>query len=280
MQKTIEHIRQALATYYPESEISGFVRYILEHITKRSYHQLLLSEINFSKEHTKIIEEYIERLKQYEPIQYIVGETEFFGMPFYVNKHTLIPRPETEELVELILNENILPHPSILDIGTGSGCIALALAKHIPNTKVTAWDFSKGAIEMAHRNADLNKVQVKFEQIDVLGEYPTSQKFDIIVSNPPYILDSEKVDMDSNVLNYEPHSALFVPDNKALLFYKRIADIGLKLLTENGKLYFEINRAKGKETIDMLASKGYYDIELFKDLSKNDRMVSAKRPSL
>lgn len=280
MQKTIEHIKQALATYYPESEVSGFVRYILEHITKRSYHQLLLSDIHFSEGQTKVVQQYIERLQQYEPIQYIIGETEFFGLPFYVNKHTLIPRPETEELVELVLKENTQYQPSILDVGTGSGCIAIALAKHIPNAKVTAWDFSKGAIEMANKNANLNKVQVKFDQVDVLGEYPTDQKYDIIVSNPPYILDSEQADMEKNVLDYEPHSALFVPNNKALLFYERITDIGLELLTENGKLYFEINRAKGQETVEMLASKGYYDIELLKDLSKNDRMVSAKRPTL
>lgn len=280
MQKTIEHIKQALATYYPESEISGFVRYILEHITKRSYHQLLLSDIHFSEGQTKVVQQYIERLQQYEPIQYIIGETEFFGLPFYVNKHTLIPRPETEELVELVLKENTQYQPSILDVGTGSGCIAIALAKHIPNAKVTAWDFSKGAIEIANKNANLNKVQVKFDQVDVLGEYPTDQKYDIIVSNPPYILDSEKAEMEKNVLDYEPHSALFVPNNKALLFYERIADISLELLTENGKLYFEINRAKGQETVEMLASKGYYDIELLKDLSKNDRMVSAKRPTL
>lgn len=280
MQKTIEHIKQALATYYPESEISGFVRYILEHITKRSYHQLLLSDIHFSEGQTKVIQQYIERLQQYEPIQYIIGETEFFGLPFYVNKHTLIPRPETEELVELVLKENTQYQPSILDVGTGSGCIAIALAKHIPNAKVTTWDFSKGAIEIANKNANLNKVQVKFDQVDVLGEYPTDQKYDIIVSNPPYILDSEKAEMEKNVLDYEPHSALFVPNNKALLFYERITDIGLELLTENGKLYFEINRAKGQETVEMLASKGYYDIELLKDLSKNDRMVSAKRPTL
>lgn len=280
MQKTIEHIKQALATYYPESEISGFVRYILEHITKRSYHQLLLSDIHFSEGQTKVVQQYIERLQQYEPIQYIIGETEFFGLPFYVNKHTLIPRPETEELVELVLKENTQYQPSILDVGTGSGCIAIALAKHIPNAKVTAWDFSKGAIEIANKNANLNKVQVKFDQVDVLSKYPTNQEFDIIVSNPPYILDSEKEEMEKNVLDYEPHSALFVPNNKALLFYERIADISLELLTENGKLYFEINRAKGQETVEMLASKGYYDIELLKDLSKNDRMVSAKRPTL
>lgn len=280
MQKTIKHIKQALAAYYPESEISGFVRYILEHITKHSYHQLLLSDIHFSEEQTNWVLQYIERLQQYEPIQYIIGETEFFGLPFYVNEDTLIPRPETEELVELVLNENILSQPSILDIGTGSGCIAIALAKHIPNAKVSAWDFSKGAIDMASQNAELNKVLVKFEQVDVLGEYPTNQKFDVIVSNPPYILDSEKIEMEKNVLDYEPHSALFVPNNKALLFYERIADIGLELLTENGKLYFEINRAKGQETVEMLVSKGYYDVELLKDLSKNDRMVSAKRPAL
>lgn len=273
MKKVVTYIKESLIAYYPESEISGFMRIIIEHITNKSYHQALLAEVELMPHQQEKGKSIVERLKRHEPIQYILEETEFFGLPFYVNENVLIPRPETEELVELILKENNKTGLSILDIGTGSGAIAIALAKHIKNAKVSAWDISSKALDVAALNSKANSTTVSLKQVDALSEYPLDKKFDIIVSNPPYILDSERKSMEQNVLDYEPHQALFVPDNDPLLFYKRIADIALNLLNAQGKLYFEINQAKGKDVIDMLKQKGFSDIVLFQDLSNKDRMV-------
>lgn len=276
VQSAVSAIKNSLKGYYDEGEISAFIRIILPYITKRQYSSLILDDkVDIDDTQLAAV---VNRLKQFEPIQYIIGEEEFFGLTFKVTPDTLIPRPETEELVELILAENkdLNPSASILDIGTGSGCIAISVAKYMPEGKVTAWDISEGALAVARGNASLNNVIVDFECVDVLGRYPQSHKFDIIVSNPPYVMDSEKGDMTANVLKYEPHSALFVPDNKALMFYERIADIGRELLNPNGKLYFEINRAKGQEMIDMLESKGYSYVNIVKDLSGNDRIVGTQ----
>lgn len=273
MRRAIPYIKESLKAYYPENEISGFIRIIIEHISHKPYPQAYADHLIFSCETNVQIESILERLKRYEPIQYIFGQTEFFGLPFSVNNDTLIPRPETEELVELIINENNKSGLKILDIGTGSGAIAIALAKHLNKADVFAWDFSQGALDMAKHNAERNNVQVEFNKVDVLDDYPKDIKYDIIVSNPPYVLESEKNVMEQNVLAYEPHSALFVPDADALLFYNRIADIALDALRPGGKLYFEINQVKGDETMEVLRKKGFKEVVLFKDLSKNDRMV-------
>lgn len=237
----------------------------------------MLDNIEITPDQQQEIDAIIDRLKKHEPIQYILEETEFFGLPFTVNKNVLIPRPETEELVELIISENKKPGLHILDIGTGSGAIAIALAKQMDKANVSAWDISYKALDVAVLNSKINSVDISFKIVDVLGDYPIDKKFDIIVSNPPYIMEKEKVSMEQNVLDYEPHSALFVPDNNALLFYNRIADISSNLLNPGGKLYFEINRAKGQETVTILKEKGFTQIALFKDLSKNDRMVRVVR---
>lgn len=277
MQKTISYIKEYLKAYYPESEISGFIRIIIEHITKRSYPQAVISDTKLTEEQTILLHSILDRLKTFEPIQYIIGETEFFGLPFHVTKDVLIPRPETEELVELILNENKKSGLKVLDIGTGSGAIAIALAKHLEKADIEAWDISEEALKIATLNAESNTVDITFRNVDVLKDYPTgSTKFDIVVSNPPYILEKEKSVMDQNVLDYEPHTALFVPDNNGLLFYDRIADIALDLLEPNGKLYFEINQAKGQNTVELVKSKGFINVSLFQDLNKNDRMVRAE----
>lgn len=275
MQIIINYIHESLKELYPETEISGFTRIIIEHITSQSYRIALVNKTVLNSGQQQKAAQIVERLKTFEPIQYILGETEFFGLPFHVNKETLIPRPETEELVELILNENAETNLSVLDIGTGSGCIAISLAKHMKNGQISAWDFSQGALDISISNAKLNKASIDFQKVDVLVNFPMNKQFDIIVSNPPYVLESEKETMDCNVLNYEPHSALFVPDTKALLFYERIADIAIKILKPEGKLYFEINQAKGKETVDMLNKKGFKNISLHRDLSGLDRMVKA-----
>lgn len=276
MQETISFIKNTLNAYYPESEISGFVRIIIEHLTKSSYQLALLNQTEFSDKQKDELSSILERLVSFEPIQYILGETEFFGLPFIVNENTLIPRPETEELVELILAENTKSDLRILDIGTGSGAIAIALAKQMNDAKVSAWDISFKALDVAVLNSKINNVDIEFKRVDVLGDCPKDKQFDIIVSNPPYVLESEKGSMEDNVLQYEPYTALFVPDNDALLFYRRIAHIAKDLLSPNGKLYFEINQAKGKDTIEMLENKGFSNVALFQDLSKRDRMVRAE----
>lgn len=277
MQDILQNIRKSLSGFYPDNEISGLVRLLIEHVTKSSM-PALLSDKNtkITSEEILKIDKIVERLQRFEPIQYILGETEFYGLPFTVNQDVLIPRPETEELVELILNENKESKPRILDIGTGSGCIAVSLQKHIHESSVTAWDISEKALAVAALNSKSNSVNVTFNQVDILSDYPINHSFDIIVSNPPYVLDSEKTDMHANVLEYEPHTALFVADNNPLLFYNRIADVAIQLLTDGGKLYFEINRAKGQETIKMLENKKFSEIRLIKDISGNDRMVRAQ----
>lgn len=277
MQDILQNIRKSLSGFYPDNEISGLVRLLIEHVTKSSM-PALLSDKNtkITSEEVLKIDKIVECLQRFEPIQYILGETEFYGLPFIVNQDVLIPRPETEELVELILNENKGTQPQVLDIGTGSGCIAISLQKHLSKAYVKGWDISQKALAVATLNSKNNLVNVTFNQVDILSDYPTGQHFDIIVSNPPYVLDSEKTDMHTNVLDYEPHTALFVADNDPLLFYNRIADVAIQLLTNGGKLYFEINRAKGQETIKMLENKNFSDIRLIKDISGNDRMVRAE----
>lgn len=276
MQFAVSFIKDSLKNCYDESEIAAFTRIILSYITKKQYALLIADdEIDIDDDQLFAI---VGRLKTFEPIQYIIGEEEFFGLTFKVTADTLIPRPETEELVELVLTENKDKnlYASILDIGTGSGCIAVSIAKYMPEAKVLAWDISAKALEVASCNAEQNAVEVAFSEVDVLDDYPTGGKFDIIVSNPPYIMEQEKQDMEVNVLDYEPHTALFVPNDKPLLFYERIADIGLHLLNPNGKLYFEINRAKGEDVKRMLEDKGYRNVVIIKDISRNDRIVKAQ----
>jgi len=212
----------------------------------------------------------IAALKTNKPVQYILGETEFYGLKFIVNKHTLIPRPETEELVDWILKEEF---SSVLDIGTGSGCIAITLAKH-KNAKITAIDISTEVLKVAKENAKLNGVKVNFMQQDIL-QTKTLPKVDLMVSNPPYVLESEKEKMQANVLEYEPNLALFVADNDPLIFYKKIGALAEKSLNCGGKLYFEINEQYGAIIPEMLSDIGFVDIAFKKDINDKDRLVKA-----
>ena len=277
MQKALLHIQSELTGLYPETEIRNFSYLIIEKLTGFSRTEVYVNKNTlFSDEQQHEIESFIEKLKKYVPIQYILGETEFFGLPFYVNESVLIPRPETEELVDWIRKENDKSAEfRLLDIGTGSGCIAIALKHEFTNSEVDAFDISVDALETARRNASLNNLTINLSTVDILNapDFPT--KWDIIVSNPPYITENEKDGMLPNVLDYEPHLALFVPDNDPLLFYRNIAEFAQKHLTDNGKLYFEINREAGQSCIDLLTKMGYRDVELRKDISGNDRMVKA-----
>ena len=230
--------------------------------------------IHMDKEITIEISDHIKQivrdLKTQKPLQYILGKTEFYGMKFKVNEHTLIPRPETEELVEWVLQEKF---NSVLDIGTGSGCISIALAKHSKAT-ISAIDISEMALKVAKENAAINEVKIDFIQQNVLQAH-SLRKVDVIISNPPYVLESEKQKMKANVLQYEPHLALFTPDKKPLLFYKKIGNLAAKSLNCGGKLYFEINEEYGAEILEMLSKIGFVDIALKKDINDKDRMIKA-----
>lgn len=274
MQNIILKIRDSLSEIYPYNESINLSRLIIEQVTGYPIPVLLSDKSKkITSAQEQIIDKIIKRLQTSEPIQYIFGETEFFGLSFMVNPNVLIPRPETEELVELIINENKDTDSKILDIGTGSGCIAISLKKHLSKSDIEAWDISTQALIIASENSKANSTNIIFKEVDVLNNYPQETRFDIIVSNPPYVLESEKELMNKNVLNYEPHSALFVPDSNSLIFYERIADIAKQLLNRYGRLYFEINQLKGQETKRMLEKKGFSNIRIIQDLQGNDRIV-------
>ena len=274
--KTITHkIQEGLATTYTDGEIKALTRIIAMELLGVSQMAFYLKDdITLTAEQQTQLDNAIERLKKQEPIQYILGYSDFCGLRFKVTPATLIPRPETSELVEWIASE-ATGKECILDIGTGSGCIAVSLVHKMPQSKVTAWDISHEALAVATENSKANGQAVTFEQVDILAYEPTGEQFNIIVSNPPYIKENEKETMHSNVLDWEPHTALFVPNNDPLLFYRTIAEKGLRVLKPGGRLYFEINRTHGKETMEMLASLGYTNIELHKDFAENDRMIRA-----
>ena len=274
--KTIsQKIQESLANVYSDGEIKALTRIIATELLGISQMTFFLKDdVTLTAEQQALLDNAIRRLKKQEPIQYILGYSDFYGLRFKVTPATLIPRPETSELVEWIVSETT-GAVSILDIGTGSGCIAVSLAHKLPQSKVTAWDISNEALAVAAENSKENGQTVTFEQVDILAHEPTDEQFDIIVSNPPYIKEKEKEAMHSNVLDWEPHTALFVPDSDPLLFYRTIAEKGLTILKPGGRLYFEINRAHGKETMEMLESLGYTGIELRKDFADNDRMIRA-----
>ena len=267
-----------LSPFYDAYEAESFFYLILEEKHKLRQIDLALNhELTFEENDFVIWDELVRQLKKEVPIQYLLGKTNFYGLDFEVNENVLIPRPETEELVEWIINENSNPDKSkkikILDIGTGSGCIAISLAKNLPNAEVFGIDVSKKAIEAAKRNAVKNNVDVTFVLLDILETEELRCNFDIIVSNPPYVRNLEKEEIKKNVLDYEPHLALFVEDNDALIFYRKIASLGQKRLFEKGKLYFEINQYLGKEMIELLENMDFKNVELRKDIYDNDRMI-------
>lgn len=265
-----------LGNEYDEAEIKAIVRVIFEHLAGWNYTNFVINydiplDTSICDKTTAII----NRLQGGEPIQYIIGYEIFMGLKFSLNHSTLIPRPETEELVHEIIGSKI-DGGKIIDIGCGSGCIAISLAKNMPHATVHGCDISAEAIAQAKENSGLNGVKADFRQIDVLHwEDYHFENYDIIVSNPPYITEHEKSEMDRRVLAHEPHTALFVPDNKPLLFYERIADFGCKYLNHGGALWFEINRAYGNECCNMLAERGYSEVKLKQDSYGNDRIVSA-----
>ena len=269
MKQQIDYIISQLRGFYPEEELRELAYWVIEETTGLTRTQILTE-----CKGTQIIpniEIILQKLRAHEPIQYIFGHTEWRGLDLLVTPATLIPRPETAELIDWILDSCDKSKPlHVLDIGTGSGCIAIALKKSAPLWQVIGIDISQDALEIAHENAKRNSVEVEWTQADILSPI-TNYQFpilDIIVSNPPYICHRDKANMDTRVLDYEPHSALFVPDDEPLLFYRRIA-----AMKSAKSLYFEINEAYGKEVCDMLKELGYTDIQLKHDIYGKPRMV-------
>ena len=259
-------------------------RMLMSHITGLSTAQLLAEpNLQLTEEQQKWFDNAIVRLQNNEPIQHVLGYSEFYGRRFKCDGRALVPRPETEELVDWIINDwatlnSQLLTLNLLDIGTGTGCIALSLAKELADAEVTALDISEEALSLAKENAELLETKnVDFIKGDILNKTFNSQlsTFNFIVSNPPYVRECEKVDMEANVLDYEPHTALFVSDEDPLVFYRAIAEFGLEHLAPNGALYFEINQYLGQETCDLLVALGYKNVELRKDINDNPRMVKA-----
>ena len=294
-----------------EGEAKAVALMLLEKVAGLPTAKALIADGNDLLCRRQSLLELAARVAQGEPVQYVLGEADFCGLTLKVKPGVLIPRPETEELVAWVVenvkaNSNLLPLTSnlsplkLLDIGTGSGCIAVALAKKLKEAEVEAWDVSDDALEIARENAKRNGVQVKTSKVDVLDINANSNSqlstvnfqlstltshlspltsYNIIVSNPPYICEEEKAEMERNVLEHEPRLALFVPDDDPLLFYRRIAELGLSLLKEKGLLFFEINRRFGEEVVKMLQGKGYREVELRQDMFGNDRMVKAIKPA-
>ncbi len=277
MNELVTRIRTQLSRYYEPGEAAALTFYLLERRYGLTRTQLYMGKgRQFSPNEAHELEEILDRLCKKEPIQYVLGDAEFCGHLFRVTPSVLIPRPETEELVQWILREETTAR-RILDIGTGSGCIALSLAAGCPGAEVDAWDISPDALAVAQENGRRMDSSVRFSRHDILNEQPEGT-WEVIVSNPPYITPSEQAEMETNVLRYEPHLALFVPQQEPLLFYRAIARYACRHLTPGGKLYFEINRAYGEETVALLCEMGYTHVELRHDAYDNPRMVSARWP--
>jgi len=268
------HFFEELDSFYPKTEVSSFFYILADYYLGYSKTDVLLGMKNNLSESELLKFHYaIKDLKKQKPIQFITGVQYFYENEFKVTEHTLIPRPETEELVDLIVKDNPNFEGTILDIGTGTGAIAISLDLKLSNSKVTAFDVSKEALVTAKLNNDDLKAKVDFELQDILNPNYTGEEFDIIVSNPPYVLNSEKLEMQSNVLDFEPHLALFVADKEPLLFYNAIIDFSKNNLKIGGKLYFEINEKYGKETVEQMNLNGFTSVVLLKDMNNKDRMV-------
>jgi release factor glutamine methyltransferase len=276
---------EKLQTIYALDEAQAITNQVFEEVLLVKPHQIKMLNKPLSDGEEANLMDILNRLLKHEPMQYILGNAWFYGNKFKVTPDTLIPRSETEELVELILNTVAIDEGlassnlKIIDIGTGSGCIAISLKFNLPQAQVWALDKSAAALAIAKQNAKELNAQIQFIEDDILNinQAETTQVFDIIISNPPYILENEQENMSENVLAFEPHQALFVANNKPLLFYEAIANYAVKYLKTNGYLFFEINQQFGNLTKAMLQEKGFLDIKLFQDINGNDRMVMARK---
>lgn len=280
MSNLFSSIRTALQSVYPFREANAIARIIVQEEFGLTLSDVYSGkDIQISEEQNRNLENIIARLLNYEPIQYVLGFADFCGLRFEVNPEVLIPRPETAELLEMIFAHFSPPPTTILDIGSGSGCIAITLSHRWPKSQVVSWDVSEKALQIARTNNRKLETNVRFEQHDVLQEEDSylATTFDLIVSNPPYIKEKEREEMEANVLNWEPDLALFVPDNDPLLFYRTIIQKSVRLLNPQGWLFFEINREHGEEIVSLLKEYDFSQIELAKDLSGNDRFIKGTR---
>ena len=270
-------MRSQLAPIYSGRELQQIVFELLEHFGFTRVQAIAYPDAKISETDYQRLQAMLKRLADGEPLQYVLGKEQFMGMPFGVCRDVLIPRPETEELVRLIADRCKVPSPRIVDVGTGSGCIAVSLAKLIEGAQVTAVDVSEAALSVARQNAERNDAQVEFVCADILTDNQlfAPQSLDVVVSNPPYVTESDKQQMSPNVLDYEPHLALFVPDADPLLFYRRIASQSAQWLKSGGQLFFEINERFGRETVQLIEKLQFDNVELHRDFYGKDRMVSA-----
>ena len=286
------YFNETLKTIYPITEIDSFFFLLLEeYLGFRRVDIVLKSDFKINQQTLNLLQSATKQLEQEVPLQYIIGKTEFYGLPFVVNKHVLIPRPETEELVAWVVSESSrfktfntstkqtteTKQLKILDIGTGSGCIPVSLKKQFPFAEISAIDISNDALTVAKKNAVLNNVDIHFILQDILKTVALDQHYDIIISNPPYVRELEKKELKNNVLKNEPHVALFVENDNPLMFYDKIAELAKNYLNKNGLLFFEINQYLGTETIDLVNKKGLKNIQLKKDMFGNDRIIVASK---
>ena len=292
-----KHYASELEKIYGSDEANALIMILLEHYFGIDRIKIAMDpELRLSESELLTLHFAVKELLKNKPVQYILGETEFCGMRFFVDENVLIPRPETEELVNQLVSCSVNHHPSfrpersgvekspakfsILDIGTGSGCIAISLAKLLKNSVVTAVDVSEKALKVAKKNAESNCIDVNFIKDDILNPKNPElidNQFDIIVSNPPYVCESEKTEMRANVLNYEPSSALFVSDTDPLIFYRKILEFAQKTLTHDGEVWFEINEKLGTEMKNLCIEKGFEKVEIIKDFRERDRILRATR---
>ncbi len=266
------YITTQLQGLYALEEASAMAYRLISFFYKKEKIDIALSKDNNVDIH--LVQDVLNQLCEGKPLQYVTGEAYFYDLVFYVNENVLIPRSETEELIDLIINKTTIASPQILDIGTGSGCIPIALKKNIKGAYVYSCDISEQALVVAKENARRNDTPISFFKCDILQIDHLERGYDIIVSNPPYVTESDKKQMHKNVLDYEPWQALFVADDKALIFYSKIADLAWQHLNKGGKLYFEINENYGEATKEMLIHRGFSEVEILKDLFGKDRMSS------
>lgn len=271
-------LKNDLKPIYGDREADSMSIWLMDHLGISKTQLLTDSSPDLSMEQIEWIASSTRRLRKHEPIQYILGYTSFYGLEYKVNKHVLIPRQETEELVDLIIRENGgnngMKSPQILDIGTGSGCIAISLKKAFPKATINACDISTEALQLARENASKHNTEVHFHEKDILHIASIPDNCDIIVSNPPYVMESEKSAMEPNVVNYEPPQALYVNNNEALVFYTAIIELSIRNLNPDGKLYFEINKTKGTEVRILMEAAGFEDVRILPDLNGRNRFTT------
>ncbi len=278
MVELFKYIQESLSFVYDKDEAQNIAYLILEDIFEIERIEIFTNQMTPTQHQLKKIEDYISKLNQHQPIQQVLGYAEFLDLKFQVNQYVLIPRPETEELVQLFIDENKMKTGKVIDIGCGSGCIGIGIKKYCPDLEVLAIDISKEALDLAQINANHNNCEIKFSKQDILNFEETAlmqMKFDFIISNPPYVLESEKKQMHKNVLDFEPSLALFVQNNNPIVFYKRIIDFSKSHLNQNGRLYFEINENFALEIEKILAENGFSNTQSYKDFRGNDRFISA-----